>query len=60
LGIPFLETSAKNSSNVEAAFVKMAEEIKNRVGNVPAKQQANKATIKPGESVSVKQEGGCC
>jgi len=32
LGIPFLETSAKNATNVETAFMTMAAEIKNRVG----------------------------
>merc|ERR1712137_593377 len=31
LGIPFLETSAKNSTNVEDAFVTMATEIQKRV-----------------------------
>jgi Ras-related protein Rab-1A len=30
LGIPFLETSAKNSTNVETAFLTMASEIKKR------------------------------
>jgi hypothetical protein len=30
IGIPFLETSAKNASNVEQAFMTMAAEIKNR------------------------------
>lgn len=30
LGIPFLETSAKNSTNVESAFITMATIIKNR------------------------------
>ncbi len=29
-GIPFLETSAKNATNVEQAFTTMAAEIKNR------------------------------
>lgn len=30
IGIPFMETSAKNSTNVEQAFMAMAAEIKNR------------------------------
>ena len=30
IGIPFLETSAKNATNVEQAFMTMAAEIKNR------------------------------
>nr|POF11427.1 gtp-binding protein ypt1 [Quercus suber] len=33
LGIPFLETSAKNASNVEQAFLTMARQIKERMGN---------------------------
>lgn len=38
LGIPFLETSAKNATNVEQAFMTMAAEIKNRVGPRPVLQ----------------------
>ena len=36
LGIPFLETSAKNSTNVEQAFITMAAEIKARMAQAPA------------------------
>mmetsp|Transcript_49192 Transcript_49192/g.76788 ORF Transcript_49192/g.76788 Transcript_49192/m.76788 type:complete len:198 (-) Transcript_49192:348-941(-) len=36
LGIPFLETSAKNSTNVEQAFITMAAEIKARMATQPA------------------------
>jgi Ras-related protein Rab-1A len=36
IGIPFLETSAKNSTNVEQAFMTMAAEIKNRCVAAPA------------------------
>ncbi|KAF4731238.1 hypothetical protein FOZ62_026004, partial [Perkinsus olseni] len=35
LGIPFLETSAKNSHNVEQAFIEMSREIKARVKTAP-------------------------
>lgn len=33
LQIPFLETSAKNATNVEQAFMRMAEEIKKAQGS---------------------------
>jgi len=36
IGIPFLETSAKNATNVEQAFMTMAAEIKNRCVAAPA------------------------
>jgi len=50
LGIPFMETSAKNSTNVETAFITMAEEIKKRVGG-------DKDTpVKNDEKVAVKQK----
>jgi Ras-related protein Rab-1A len=32
ISIPFLETSAKNATNVEQAFLTMAAEIKSRYG----------------------------
>lgn len=35
IGIPFLETSAKSSTNVEEAFMAMTAEIKNRYGCSP-------------------------
>ena len=42
LGIPFLETSAKNSTNVEDAFVTMANEIQNRVSTTDKNVQTDK------------------
>jgi Ras-related protein Rab-1A len=32
LNVPFVETSSKNSTNVEQAFLLMAKEIKNKQG----------------------------
>jgi len=60
LGIPFLETSAKNATNVEQAFMTMAAEIKNRVGP-PAAAQPGGAGVKiDSKPVEAKSGGGCC
>lgn len=60
LEIPFLETSAKNATNVEQAFMTMAAEIKNRMGpgSVPSGSSHDK--INP-STTPVKPSGsGCC
>jgi Ras-related protein Rab-1A len=59
LGIPFLETSAKNATNVEQAFMTMAAEIKNRMGP-ETKAVDSKPNVKIGSSTPVKQSGGGC
>lgn len=60
LGIPFLETSAKNATNVEQAFMTMAAEIKNRVGPPSsAADTANKVKIDQGRPIET-TKGGCC
>jgi len=60
LGIPFLETSAKNATNVEQAFILMATEIKNRM-QVTATTTATKSNvIKPTSGVPVKEKGDGC
>ncbi|XP_076313790.1 ras-related protein Rab-1A-like isoform X2 [Tachypleus tridentatus] len=61
LGTPFLETSAKNATNVEQAFMTMAAEIKNRMGPPTSGGEA----IRPGDKINpsspVKPQGsGCC
>uniref|UniRef100_A0A915PJ67 Uncharacterized protein n=1 Tax=Setaria digitata TaxID=48799 RepID=A0A915PJ67_9BILA len=60
LGIPFLETSAKSSTNVEQAFLTMASEIKNRMG--PIQQVGTGPSVRIGGSqpVNEKKSGGCC
>ncbi len=58
-----METSAKNSTNVEQAFMTMATEIKARMATA---LPANSSGIKPtgGHKVDVgkpvQQSGGCC
>ena len=60
VNIPFLETSAKNATNVEDAFMTMAGEIKKRMATAPAMEQGNKSKITvSGKTESVKS-GGCC
>jgi len=60
-GIQFLETSAKNSSNVEKAFLMMAAEIKNRMAMVPQQQDdKDKVRVGDGEKLGAKSGGGCC
>ena len=44
LGVPFLETSAKNSTNVEEAFITMAREINQRMA-VPSPMSGGKENI---------------
>mmetsp|Transcript_18857 Transcript_18857/g.55294 ORF Transcript_18857/g.55294 Transcript_18857/m.55294 type:complete len:203 (+) Transcript_18857:372-980(+) len=60
VSIPFLETSAKNATNVEDAFMKMAAQIKTRMASQPAMNDGGKAKITvSGKTESVKS-GGCC
>lgn len=60
LGIPFLETSAKNATNVEQAFMTMAAEIKNRMGPVTATSE-NKSSMNIHNSTPISpNRGGCC
>jgi len=63
LGIKFIETSAKNSVNVDNAFFAMANEIKARVQKVestPTPTDSKKqTTLRAGEPVK-NSSGGCC
>ncbi len=61
LNIPFLETSAKISTNVEQAFMTMAAEIKNRLASQPiTTQQQQSHTVTPGAPSKPQSNGGCC
>jgi Ras-related protein Rab-1A len=61
LGIEFLETSAKTSTNVEQAFLTMASQIKARMKTQPsaAGAQGGKGGVSL-RSQAVKQNSGCC
>lgn len=58
LGIEFVETSAKNSTNVEKAFMMMAQQIKMRYKPVTNNNNAPGVNLQ-GQSVGAKS-GGCC
>jgi len=61
LGITFLETSAKNATNVEQAFLLMAKQIKDRMGSTSTTPGATKSsTVSPGQNVQSPQSSGCC
>ena len=61
LGIPFLETSAKNATNVEQAFMTMAGEIKNRMGpSSVAQDKSTKIKVDSKPVTSGSSGGGCC
>jgi len=62
LGIPFLETSAKNATNVEQAFMTMAAEIKSRMGPPSApSDMAGGISVGGGGTRPVEQsKSGCC
>ncbi|OMH80557.1 Ras-related protein Rab-1A [Zancudomyces culisetae] len=63
-GIPVLETSAKDSTNVEQAFLAMAKQIKNRVSATSASTQQksdDKTPLRAGLGQDIAQDnGGCC
>ncbi|KAJ6414941.1 hypothetical protein OIU84_003863 [Salix udensis] len=59
IGIPFMETSAKNAFNVEQAFMAMASDIKNRMASQPAANNARPPTVQI-RGQPVNQNSGCC
>merc|ERR1712115_98590 len=51
LGVQFMETSAKNSHNVEQAFQAMAKDIKQRVASQPQAPAAGNTRLAAGQPV---------
>ncbi|KPP70071.1 hypothetical protein Z043_111128 [Scleropages formosus] len=68
LQIPFLETSAKNASNVEKAFFTMATEIQKRLGSDVVQNEAGRVGSKissaplwpGGEKAEPEDASSCC
>jgi len=58
LSIPFLETSAKNATNVEQAFLTMAAQIKNKMQSQPPPNP--KPVVNLGNTQAVGNSGGGC
>merc|ERR1711907_813524 len=63
-GVPFLETSAKSSTNVEKAFFQMARSIKakmdaKQVVQTPSAASKTPKSVDPGQ-ITKKEGGGCC
>ncbi|KAG2276554.1 hypothetical protein Bca52824_059109 [Brassica carinata] len=59
LGIPFLETSAKNATNVEEAFMAMTAAIKTRMASQPSGGAKPPTVQIRGQPVN-QQQSGCC
>eukprot|EP00252_Welwitschia_mirabilis_P002284 TRINITY_DN1219_c0_g1_i1.p1 TRINITY_DN1219_c0_g1~~TRINITY_DN1219_c0_g1_i1.p1 ORF type:complete len:204 (+),score=44.75 TRINITY_DN1219_c0_g1_i1:57-668(+) len=59
-GIPFLETSAKDSTNVEQAFLTMAREIKKRVANQASSSNDSQASTIQMKGRPVQTKNNCC
>lgn len=59
LNIPFLETSAKNATNVEEAFLTMAKQIKQRMGSTAVNNKPT-VNVNNGQDVQRGSASGCC
>ncbi|KAL8253179.1 hypothetical protein R6Q59_036957 [Mikania micrantha] len=59
IGIPFMETSAKDATNVEHAFMAMSADIKKRMASQPGANNTRPPAMQlKGQPVG--QKGGCC
>jgi len=59
-GIKFLETSAKNSTNVDEAFISLARDIKKRLIDTAEQPLENNIDLKKDGSKSDKKKSDCC
>ncbi|GJN02167.1 hypothetical protein PR202_ga19491 [Eleusine coracana subsp. coracana] len=59
MGIPFMETSAKNATNVEQAFMAMAASIKTRMASQPSAAMNKPPTVRF-NTKPVEEKTSCC
>jgi len=60
MGMEFIETSAKNSTNVERAFMIMATQIKKRYQSQPLTELKRGVKLTSGSQGKQNNRGGCC
>ncbi|RZR84024.1 hypothetical protein BHM03_00010762, partial [Ensete ventricosum] len=60
IGIPFMETSAKNATNVEQAFMAMTAAIKDRMASQPAMNNSSRPATVQIRGQPVNQNSSCC
>ncbi|EAR91266.3 Rab-family small GTPase (macronuclear) [Tetrahymena thermophila SB210] len=62
LKIKFIETSAKNSNNIDSAFESMAQDVLIRISDIKTQQDNERRRLKPGQNVSEQKSSseGCC
>lgn len=61
MGISFIETSAKQATNVQDAFLTMASQIKKRIGsNVATSTQDKSGVNLRGQVLPQGSSNGCC
>ena len=62
--VKFIETSAKESMNVEDAFTNITREIKSKVQTAPVKRAAHEGSTKinkgSARKIQSQKKGGCC
>ena len=59
-GMKFFETSAKNSTNVNEAFITMTKEVMKNTGKKPSPQPKPSPNVNLNQGQTIKSGKGCC